>query len=516
MYAGRVEKPDRRVLFAVVVKTLYNAFVHPLAKIPGPRLYAASSLPYLAGLLSGRWPYILRDLHDKYGPVVRFTPNDVSFITPTGWQTIYGHKRHGQLSFQKDKRLYRSALTNADNILLADDANHSRHRRLLAHAFSEKALRGQEWVLNHYLTLLIQQLAKRSDEDQVVNMVQWYNFTTFDIIGDLAFGEPFGCLEAGVYHPWVATIFDGFRLAVFNQAIKRLPIAAPILRRFIPQDLVKNQMDHLQLSFSKAQKRLETGNTEREDFMSYILRFNDEKGMTPDEIGENANILILAGSETTATLLSGTTFWLLKNPRVYQTLVREIRTIFAKEEDITSISVTNAKYLLAVLNEGLRIYPPSPGGLGRIAPSGGAIVDGYEITEGTVVSVPHWASYHSKHNFTLPEEFIPERWMDDLRFTQDVREVVQPFQFGPRNCLGKKYDFTLCYTLHVHIVVMLTTVFDLSSLAYVEMRLILARMLWNFDLELMPNSGRWNEQKILSFWDKGPLDVKLRRVNRAL
>lgn len=63
---------------------------------------------------------------------------------------------------------------------------------------------------------------------------------------------------------------------------------------------------------------------------------------------------------------------------------------------------------------------------------------------------------------------------------------------------------------------MLTTVFDLSSLAYVEMRLILARMLWNFDLELMPNSGRWNEQKILSFWDKGPLDVKLRRVNRAL
>lgn len=382
-----------QVLFAVVVKTLYNAFVHPLAKIPGPRLYAASSLPYLAGLLSGRWPYILRDLHDKYGPVVRFTPNDVSFITPTGWQTIYGHKRHGQLSFQKDKRLYRSALTNADNILLADDANHSRHRRLLAHAFSEKALRGQEWVLNHYLTLLIQQLAKRSDEDQVVNMVQWYNFTTFDIIGDLAFGEPFGCLEAGVYHPWVATIFDGFRLAVFNQAIKRLPIAAPILRRFIPQDLVKNQMDHLQLSFSKAQKRLETGNTEREDFMSYILRFNDEKGMTPDEIGENANILILAGSETTATLLSGTTFWLLKNPRVYQTLVREIRTIFAKEEDITSISVTNAKYLLAVLNEGLRIYPPSPGGLGRIAPSGGAIVDGYEITEG--VSAPFYPKQHA-------------------------------------------------------------------------------------------------------------------------
>lgn len=46
------------------------------------------------------------------------------------------------------------------------------------------------------------------------------------------------------------------------------------------------------------------------------------------------------------------------------------------------------------------------------------------------------------------------------------------------------------------------------------MRLILARVLWNFDLELMPESNAWNEQKILSFWDKGPLNVRLKRVER--
>lgn len=54
----------------------------------------------------------------------------------------------------------------------------------------------------------------------------------------------------------------------------------------------------------------------------------------------------------------------------------------------------------------------------------------------------------------------------------------------------------------------------LPSLAYVEMRLILARVLWNFDIELMSDSETWNEQKILSFWDKGPLNVKLTRVRR--
>ncbi|OQV06561.1 hypothetical protein CLAIMM_11111 [Cladophialophora immunda] len=477
------------ILFAIVAYGLYNAFVHPLAKVPGPRLYGATNLPYLYWLLRGRWPFVLKELHNVYGPVVRFTPSDVSFTTPTAWQTIYGHKKAGQLSFQKDKRLYRSALTPADNILLAGDTAHSRQRRLLSHAFSEKALRGQEGILNGYLDLLIRRLTTEAEAGKVVNLVQWYNFTTFDIIGDLCFGEPFGCLAAGVYHPWVATIFDGFRLAVFNQAMKRLPVAAPILRRFIPQSLVKGQMDHLRLSFEKAKKRLESGRTDREDFMSYILRHNDEKGMTKDEIGENSNILILAGSETTATLLSGTSYWLLKNPRIYQTLVQEIRSTFAKEEDITSVSVTNAKYLLAVLNEGLRIYPPSPGGLGRVSPSGGSVVDGYWIPEGTVVSVPHYASYHSRRNFASPDDFHPERWLNDARFSNDVKEVLQPFQFGPRNCLGK-------------------------SLAYVEMRLILARMLWNFDMELMPDSETWNEQHIFSFWDKGPLNVKLKLVHR--
>lgn len=324
----------------------------------------------------------MRDLHDKYGTAVRFTPSDVSYITPSAWQTIYGHKKSGQLSFQKDKRLYRSALTSADNILLANDADHSRHRRLLSHAFSEKALRGQEDILKGYIDLLIHRLSTETDAGRMVDMVQWYNFTTFDIIGDLAFGESFGCLEGGVYHPWVATTFDGFRLAVFNQTIKRLPVAAPIIRRYIPKELVKAQMDHLQLSFEKAKKRLESGKTDREDFMSYILRYNNEKGMTQDEIGENSNILILAGSETTATLLSGTSFWLMKNPHIYRALVQEIRSTFEKEEDITSTTVTKAKYLLAVLNEGLRIYPPSPGGLGRITPSGGSIVDGYWIPEG--------------------------------------------------------------------------------------------------------------------------------------
>lgn len=56
----------------------------------------------------------------------------------------------------------------------------------------------------------------------------------------------------------------------------------------------------------------------------------------------------------------------------------------------------------------------------------------------TAVSVSHWSAYHSPRNFHMPDDFIPERWLDDPRFNIDDKEVLQPFSYGPRNCLGKK------------------------------------------------------------------------------
>lgn len=49
-----------------------------------------------------------------------------------------------------------------------------------------------------------------------------------------------------------------------------------------------------------------------------------------------------------------------------------------------------------------------------------------------------WATFHSPDNFTQPDDFIPERWLDDSSFDHDNKAAVQPFHVGPRNCLGRK------------------------------------------------------------------------------
>ena len=72
-------------------------------------------------------------------------------------------------------------------------------RRLLTHAFSSKALKEQEQILHIYADMLIEKLADmmRGTQHAIDDMTRWYNFTTFDLIGDLAFGESFGCLPRG-------------------------------------------------------------------------------------------------------------------------------------------------------------------------------------------------------------------------------------------------------------------------------------------------------------------------------
>lgn len=96
--------------------------------------------------------------------------------------------------------------------------------------------------------------------------------------------------------------------------------------------------------------------------------------MTFEELSANAMILILAGSETTATLLSGCLFLLVSNPDKLEKLQHEIRTTFHNDSDITFSAVNQLSYMLAVLNEALRLYPPVTSGLLRVVPRGGEYI----------------------------------------------------------------------------------------------------------------------------------------------
>lgn len=101
--------------------------------------------------------------------------------------------------------------------------------------------------------------------------------------------------------------------------------------------------------------------------------------MTDEELDSNASILIVAGSETTATALSGATYLLTTNPVRMAKLVQEIRTTFKDEAEINILSTQQLPYLNAVAEESLRMYPPVPTALPRIAPAEGVTILGQYV-----------------------------------------------------------------------------------------------------------------------------------------
>lgn len=105
------------------------------------------------------------------------------------------------------------------------------------------------------------------------------------------------------------------------------------------------------------------------------------QNLSTDELITNAQLLIFAGSETTASLLSGVTYLLLQNPVAYQQLVDEVRSTFSSEKEINFVSVNQLSYMLACLNEALRMYPPVANSLPRVVPKGGAQILGQYIPE---------------------------------------------------------------------------------------------------------------------------------------
>lgn len=172
--------------------------------------------------------------------------------------------------------------------------------------------------------------------------------------------------------------------------------------------------------------------------MHYILQGTDEKGMTMEEIYAAAQVLIVAGSETTATALTTATYYLCENPETLAKLTAEIRDTFGKEDDITIQSTAKLSYLNAVIEEALRLGPPGPGTFPRVVPEGGRVVCGQFVPGGYSVGVHHLSVSRSPANFCEHDGFHPGRWLGDERFDSDKKTAAQPFSFGPRNCIGKK------------------------------------------------------------------------------
>lgn len=536
---------------------IYNLTLHPLAHLPGPKLWGVTRFRYVISLVSGNLARDIRALHARYGNIVRTAPDEVSFASLDAYPVIYG----GQKPFPKDPVYFTPPLSQPHNLFnTPDDVDHARMRRVISLAFTPAAVEAYESIIVAFVDLMVAKLKhgilkggkSSASPSAVFNVTAWYNYISSDIISDLAFGESFGCLENGNLHPWVASVFDLFKGISLMAGARYYPWIENILTKmFVPRSFFNQAEHHYVLSVKKIRQRIES-NTPRSDFVSSILTkaqveqiLNNDasglKGMTVSEFEATISMLAIAGSENVGTTLCGITTYLLLQPssQPLDRLVQEVRSTFKSSDEITVSAVQNLPYLNATIAEGLRLGYPLPSGLPRIVPSHhpsaeiagvkdgvGAYVCNTYLPPGTHAVIPQNAIARDENLFSVhasdppaqsPEsghdgynkrdhvhpaisanDFVPERWLpathiyalSQLKSGQfSPPPVLYPFLMGPKSCLGQR-------------------------LAWSKMRLILARLMWEFDFAKATEPGRgitpWDELKTYHVIQREPIWVELR------
>ncbi|KAI0003504.1 cytochrome P450 [Xylariaceae sp. FL0662B] len=467
---------NRVIMDSTLVKPVY---FHPLAKYPGPKLAAMTNWVFNYNYLKGDIVQWQDEVHKKYGEVVRLGHDRLSYITASALKEIMSYQTSTRKSNPKCAEFNHPAPNGCDNIVTTrDDRYHGQLRRVLSNAFSEKALRKQQSLIQAYADKLTRLIRKYIAEDHehrpAVDLVELFSFTTFDIMGDLTFGENMGNLDSGKNGSWVVAIMPAWRVLQLLGLFQSYVAIQTLFTTFMPRQMKEKLTKHWRESCESVTKRFTKGDSARPDLWGLILEKGDV--ITRRELDANSHIFMLAGTETTAASLAGQVYYLLKCPDKMEKLLQAVRSV-ADESELTDDRLRNIPYLRAVIEEGLRMYPPIPTMAQRKTPAGGNTLAGQFVPENTHVTPATWTAFRHP------------RWiLDDPNYTQyhnyDKRDASLPFTYGTRACLGR-------------------------NLAYYEMRIILARFLYNFDLELCPQSQDWIKQKSWTLWKKPPLMVKV-------
>ncbi|KAK6859506.1 isotrichodermin C-15 hydroxylase (cytochrome P-450 monooxygenase CYP65A1) [Apiospora arundinis] len=483
------------LLVYLTANIIYSLTLHPLANYPGPILTATSRWPFWLACVTGRQVTWMHNLHVQYGPVVRYSPSDLSFIDQGGaeWKAIHGHEKGGR-ELPKAREWFVEPANGIYGINSAPTYdNHRRFRKLFAPAFSDRALKSNEPVLQKHVDLLISKLGEALQEGRIIDMVQMFQFTTFDFMADLTFGQPLGLLKGLKYSPWVDAVFDSIKVIPVAQIIQYYPWLNSLFKLLEPQSIKNMKYNHFKHSADRVDMRLERG-AEKPDIWSMVLAAKEDQQLSLEEMYCHADVFMLAGSETTGTTLSGLTYHLLANPEKLALLTKQIRSHFSEDADINLQNTAGLDYLNACIYEALRLYPPVPVGVPRVVTAAeGQNIGGRWVAPGTRVSVHHYATYRSPLNFKDPDTFAPERWLaghdsdDNSPYKDDRHECYQPFAFGPRDCLGR-------------------------NLAMHEMQYIMSRLLFNFDLKPGHDVEGWTNQRAFILWEKKPLWCTLQAV----
>ncbi|KAJ1823027.1 hypothetical protein LPJ56_000353 [Coemansia sp. RSA 2599] len=438
----------------LVFKVIYERWVTPLSQVPGKYIHAISSLPMRYHMLRGTLPSFLLSLHRQYGPVVRIAPQRVSVADVEMLRHVLGSH-----VYRKTPSYDMPSVLEANTFSTRSAEQSAERRRQMGPGFSHKHLLEMEDRIRECGVERLREVLEDGVRRDGVARMQYnrvFSLIALDVIGVLGFGRRFEALRKGG-HEMVGLLV---RVRMFNYVtmafpwFKKLPL------------LVGRRLGTLYRLIDFAVRAIEERRGEGKgvvDLLQMMMDVGRAEGdrrttMSDAQMVSETILHLIAGVDTTSAGLTWTLALLLEHPEVMRRLVAEIRSEFPDLQSVVSFEDCRLRlpYLTAVINESLRIMSPTPGMLPRLAPAGGVRLGGYFLPAGTWICCSIGAVHLNPATFKSPCLFDPERFLGDRGL--EIKHNLLAFSTGVRACLGR-------------------------NLALVEMHVVLANLLKNYDLK---------------------------------
>jgi cytochrome P450 len=388
------------LLLASVLRATFNYFRGPLSRLPGPWYTHFTGLPLLYARAVGTSRQHLRHLHRVHGPVVRVGPKEVSINSVDGYYKVHGVGSHclkapvfDHIRFSHSSMLF----------TMRDPRLHSERKRIIGRGFA--SIKEEQEVKIQRLASQAVSNIKKEVEDGQADVYKWWRCLAVDVVSEMAFGKPFKLLQSGGKGLPLYTALANAGPSVVFQAV--LPRRLMSLFKWSPISWLRDVGQVTEVIFNRvgtALGELRVSSNCGPSIACHLLS-QEVKGKKPilndDELSSEVSMLLVAGSDSTATTLTYATWEIVRDPDLRRQIEEEVISLAT---NFTAKDVEGLSLLNSVLEEVLRMYNPAAALVERLVPPSGISVHDWHIPGGTMVYTTGWLISRLENVFPEPDK----------------------------------------------------------------------------------------------------------------
>ncbi|PVI06026.1 putative P450 monooxygenase, partial [Periconia macrospinosa] len=470
------------LLFVASTLVLYSLLIvfrrlvlSPIAQFPGPRLAALTFWYefYYDVIRCGRYSWKIKELHQRYGPVVRINPYEIHVSDPAFYDSIYVGPSRRTDKFNFSARMFGTSLAAVGT---TSHDLHRLRRSALNSFFSKRSISQLEPKIQRIVDYACHLLEERGSGSRKLSLKDCFAAFSADVIGEVAFGHGYGLLDRPDFEPgWQKLMMD---LSRATHLMKQFPWAYAIFNSIPPflvslvHPLTKRLLDirsQIDVEIEQTRAALKNHNSKTSTdpnttagvhpstILHSVIASSDLPApeLATPRLVDECFTLLGAGTITTAHTLATIVYYVLSHPAIKSRLEAELSGLCSYLPDAPSRpglkALEHAPYLSAIISEGLRLSFGVSHRLPRIAPDTALEYEGtcngnvynYVIPPGVPVSMTQMFIHLDPNIYAHPTSFDPNRWLESESMTDEEKEKLKrrkhylvPFSKGTRMCAG--------------------------------------------------------------------------------